>query len=47
MIVYLLLKADVQPYKAALLTPTINNADVLEIVLEQSSKHGEKAIKRW
>ena len=33
-----LLKDDGQPYKAAVLIPTINNADELEIVLERLSK---------
>ena len=33
-----LLKDDGQPYTAAVLIPTINNADELEIVLERLSK---------
>ena len=33
-----LLKDDGQPYKAAVLIPTINNADELDIVLERLSK---------
>ena len=33
-----LLKEDGKPYKVAILIPTINNADELEIVLERLSK---------
>ena len=33
-----LLKEDGEPYKVAILIPTINNADELDIVLERLSK---------